>query len=60
MRKKSLRDERSHYGSEKEMLPTRQLAGPEKVTNTGDKSKHGLEMQAGSPGLSGRGEDLNK
>lgn len=31
MRKKSLRDERSHYGSEKEMLPTRLMQGQRRL-----------------------------
>lgn len=54
------RHERSHYGSEKEMLPTRLIQGQRRLQTQGDNSKHGLEMQAGSPGLSGRGEDLSK
>lgn len=56
-----LRDERSHYESEeKEMLPTRPMQGQRRLQTQGDNSKHGPEMQAGSPGLSGREEDLSK
>lgn len=54
-------DERSHCGSEEEqMLSTSLMQGQRRLQKQGNNSKHGLEVQAGSPGLSGIGEDLSK
>jgi len=54
-------DERSHYRSaEEQMLSTRVMQGQRRLQNQGDNSKHGLQIQAGSPGLSGIQEDLSK
>lgn len=36
------------------------MQGQRRLQKQGDNSKHSLEMQAGSPGLSGAGEDLSQ
>lgn len=53
------RDERSRYRSEEEqMLSSRLMQGQRRLQKQGDDSKHGLERQAGLPGLSGTQEGL--